>query len=393
MSDARVGPHPPLEGARPVSWLELFYDLVFVASIVTFSDAVSHDASGDVIVTVTIAFAAVWWIWVATTLFANRFRCDDATQRALVLAQMILLTLIALVVGDDPSHHEGFISVAYALLCADVSIMHGRQVRHSTGELARFARARRNEYALVILPLLAATFFEGPLRYALWILAILIVVLPALSYRFGRVEGETPIDEDHLVERLGLLTIIVCGESFVKVSLLASVGSLESLDMIVLATLFVLVFAMWWSYFDDIPEAGLPPGVGRLRGWLVGHLFLQTFLVGVAVGYSKLLRLDLGDNLDLDKMLISVGPLIGVYLSLAVIGACTRRVPVRPLLTLRLVSAAALVPIGILEWRADWIDVEATAMILAAFALIHGGLASYLERSTRVLSPEEAARG
>ena len=109
------------------------------------------------------------------------------------------------------------------------------------------------------------------------------------------------------------------------------------------------------------------------------------FLVGVAVGYAKLLRLDLGDNIDLDKMLLAVGPLIGVYLSLALVGACTRRRPVGPLLALRLGSAVALVPVGILIWRVDWIDVEASAIVLAVFALIHGGLAATLRRRTRVL--------
>ena len=69
---------------------------------------------------------------------------------------------------------------------------------------------------------------------------------------------------------------------------------------VVLCALFVLVFSMWWSYFDDIPDAGLPRSLGRMRGWVVGHLFLQVFLVGVAVGYAKLLRLDLGHNVDFD---------------------------------------------------------------------------------------------
>ena len=386
MSETRVGERrAPHHGARTVGWLELFYDLVFVAGIVTFSDAVSFAAEGNVIAVVTAAFAAVWWIWVTTTLFANRFRTDDLGQRALILVQMMLLTLISLVVGDGAGRHEGFLSTAYALLCVDVAVMHAREVRRSAGARAAFAIARRNEFAIATLPFLASALISGPARYVLWVIGLATIVVPVVAYRFGRVEGEVPIDEDHLVERFGLLTIIVCGESFVKVSLLASDGSLESLDLIVLGALFVLVFSMWWSYFDDIPEGGLPSGIGRLRGWFLGHLFLQVFLVGVAVGYSKLLRLDLGDSIDLDKMLLAVGPLIGVYLSLALVGACTRRTPVGPMLALRLGSAAALVPIGILIWRVDWIEVEASAILLAVFALVHGGLAALLRRRTRVL--------
>lgn len=386
MSETPVkGAGAPHGGARIVGWLELFYDLVFVAGIVTFSDAVSFAADGDVIAVVTAAFAAVWWIWVTTTLFTNRFRADDLGQRALILVQMVLLTLISLLVGDGAGRHEGFVSIAYALLCLDVAVMHARKIQGSTDARAAFATARRNEFAIATVPFLAAAVIGGPARYVLWVIGLAVIVVPVVAYRFGRVQGEAPIDEDHLVERFGLLTIIVCGESFVKVSLLASDGSLESLDLIVLGALFVLVFSMWWSYFDDVPEAGLPSTIGRLHGWFFGHLLLQVFLVGVAVGYAKLLRLDLGDNVDLDKMLLAVGPLIGVYLALALVGACTRRRPVGPLLALRLGSAVALVPVGILIWRVDRIDVEATAIVLAVFALAHGGLAATLRRRTRVL--------
>ena len=149
---------------------------------------------------------------------------------------------------------------------------------------------------------------------------------------------------------------------------------------------------MWWSYFDDVPDAGLPPNLTKMRGWVVGHLFLQVCLVGVAVGFSKFLRLDLDHRVDFDKMLLAVGPLFGVYLSLALIGASTRRVPVRPLLALRLGSALALVPIAILVWKVDWIQVDETAILLAVFALAHGAIATVLRRSTHVLPGSQRTR-
>jgi low temperature requirement protein LtrA len=384
-----IVPRAQASGARTVGWLELFYDLVSVAVIVTFSDAISLHTDGDVIVIVTTAAGAVWWIWLTTTLFANRFRVDDGIQRTLILGQMLLFTMISLLVGDGVGQHEGFASIAYAGLCFSVAVMHGRET-HRPGALGALAQARRNEFAVATVLFLAAEFVEGPARYVIWIVAFAVIVLPAVAYRFGRVRGEAPLHEEHLVERMALLTIIACGESFVKVSLLASDGSLEQLDIIVLCTLFVLVFSIWWSYFDDIPDAGLPSSLPRMRGWIVGHLFLQIFIVGVAVGYAKLLRLDLGHNVDFDKMLITVGTLFGLYVSLALVGACTRRVPVGPLLAFRLGSAAVLVPIAILIWKVDWVDVDVTAILLAVFALAHGAISSVLRRSTHVRPASEA---
>jgi low temperature requirement protein LtrA len=375
-----------LSGAEPrrVSWLELFYDLVAVASIVTFSDAISGRSQSDVIGVVAAAAAAVWWIWLTTTLFANRYRVDDEPQRVVVLVQMLLLTMIALLVGDGLESHEGSASILYGLLCLSVAVMYARQVRRA-GALGALARARRGQFAVAAALFVAAGIADGPVRYGVWIVAFALIVVPGIAYRFGRERGEAPIDAAHLVERLGLLTIIVLGESFVKVSLLAADGNLERLDLIVLGALFAVVFAMWWSYFDDIPDAGLPNDVNRMRGWVFGHLLLQVCLVGIAVGYAKLLQLDLGHTVSFDKMMLTVGTLFGAYLGLALIGACTRRVPIKPLLMLRVGSALILVPVAVLVWRVEWVDVDSTAIFLALFALVHGAVATALRRSTSVL--------
>jgi low temperature requirement protein LtrA len=283
------------------------------------------------------------------------------------------------------------VSIVYGLLIADVAIMYARTARLG-GALGAFAARRRNEFALATLPMFAAALVTDPTRYVLWSIALAIIMLPALGYRFGHRSGEVGFDEHHLVERLGLLTIIVCGESFVKVSLLAADGSFEDLDVVVLGALFILVFSMWWSYFDDVPAAGLPASPARMRGWLVGHLLLQVCLVGIAVGFAKLLPLEFGDAVDGDRVLLGAGPLVGVYLALALVGACTRRVPIRPLLLLRLGSAAFVAAVGVAIWRVTWIDVEAAASLLALVALVHGGLSARLRRGTRVVEAPLAAR-
>ncbi len=372
------------EGARQVGWLELFYDLVFVAAIITFSDAVSDTPDLETIVLSVGAFAITWWIWLTTTLFANRYVVDDLPQRALILVQMLLLSLLAIAVAEGVDEHPGLVAFLYALLCLDVAVMHARCTGRP-GAFGALARQRRNEYVLAVVPLLVAWGLAGPVRWVMWPLAVAIIVVPGLEYRLGRRPHEARVHEGHLVERFGLLTILVLGESFVKVSLLASEGALENIDFFVLPNLFVVVFAVWWAYFDDVPDAALPSRMGRLVGWFGGHLMLQVFIVGIAVGYAKLLRLDLGETIGLDRTLLVVCPLIGVYLALAAIGACTRRRPIRPLLVLRLASAALLVPIGALIWRAPWVTVDVAAVVLTVFVLAHAAFAAVLQRSTTVV--------
>ena len=96
----------------------------------------------------------------------------------------------------------------------------------------------------------------------------------------------------------------MCGESFVKVSLLAADGCLDGIDIAVLVTMFVFVFGVWWGYFDDVPAAGIDPAPIRTTGWLLGHLALQLALVASAVGYGKVLGYELGTTLTDDTSLL-----------------------------------------------------------------------------------------
>jgi low temperature requirement protein LtrA len=383
VSDRGQAPEPPQHGAQRVPWLELFYDLVFVAAIVTFSDAVSEHPDLDVIAVVVAAFVAVWWIWLVTTLLANRFPVDDLFQRALVLVQMLLLLLIALNVGDELERHEGVVSILYALLCANVAVMHGRHAR-KPGISGALAKARRNEYAIACVPFLAAGFVDGTARYVLWGIGFATFLVPSLFYFRGAGREEEPLEEHHLVERLGLLTIIVCGEAFVKVALLSSEGRLDSLDIVVLTTLFVVIFAMWASYFDDVPDAGVSQGTGPLQGWFLGQLAFQVSVVGIAVGFGELVELHKGTSMDLDKTLLTFVPIITALVALAAISACTRRTPIAPLLALRLAAAVAFVVLAAITAAAGWFDVEPTAILLAVVALAQAGLSVRLVRRTRV---------
>jgi low temperature requirement protein LtrA len=276
----RVEPPPVSESRAPTCTV---VSVESAAAVVTFSDAISFRSNLGEMAAVDGAFAAMWLVWLATTLHANRYRDDGAIQRALVLAQMLLLTINALAVGDGFDAHPALISVTYALLALDVAVMYALAVhrREADGGLAR---GRRNQYGAAALPIIIAAFVPEPGRVVLWVIGLALLAWPTLGFRFGRLGAVPPFDEHHFVERLGLLTIIVCGESFVKVSLLAADGSLDGIDLAVLVTMFVFVFGVWWAYFDDVPRAGIRPEPIRTTGWLVGHLVVHLALVASAVG-------------------------------------------------------------------------------------------------------------
>jgi low temperature requirement protein LtrA len=304
-------------------------------------------------------------------------------QRALVLVQMLLLTVNALAVGDGFDAHPELISVTYALLALDVAVMYARVARAGDDE-GRIAAFRRNQYCAAAVPILASAFLPEAARIALWCLGTALLAWPTLGFRFGRAGATAPFDEHHFVERLGLLTIIVCGESFVKVSLLAADGTLDGVDLTVLVTMFVFVFGVWWSYFDDVPKAGIRPSPSHSAGWLVGHLVVQLALVASAVGYAKVLGYELGSTLSGDTSLLLTVPLVGVLLGLALIGVCSRRAPQGGLVAVRLGVAALVALAAVLTWQTGWISADGGAIVLALVAMGQAWASARVRRTTCV---------
>jgi low temperature requirement protein LtrA len=148
--------------------------------------------------------------------------------------------------------------------------------------------------------------------------------------------------------------------------------------------MFLFVFGVWWGYFDDVPKAGLRPQPVRATGWLLGHLLLQLSLVAAAVGYAKVLGSELGSTLTGDTSLLLTAPLVGVLVGLAVIGVCSRRVPQRQLLVLRLGGAGVVAVMALVTWQAGWISADGGAVILALTAVVYSSLATVALRRTRL---------
>jgi len=62
------------------AWIELFYDLIFVAAILIFSTAVTHVHPTSGVAWIILVFAASWWVWFTTTWCANRYHMVDLTH-------------------------------------------------------------------------------------------------------------------------------------------------------------------------------------------------------------------------------------------------------------------------------------------------------------------------
>jgi low temperature requirement protein LtrA len=349
------------------AWIELFYDLIFVAAILVFSSAVSHLHDAGRIAWVVAVFCSVWWLWFSTTMFTNRFRMADLGHRTLLLAQMILVALVAMEARAGVVDDEVLLLCTYGALVASVAVMYWRAAREG-GPHAGFARQLAVIHALGAVCFVVVAPLPEPVRITGAALGMAIMMVPAVR-RSTHLADYPPVDESHLVERMGAFTIIVCGEAFVKVAIAVSASTVEGIDVVALVFQFVLTFAIWASYFEDIPFAGID--FRRFGAWVSCHLVMQLGIAGTAIGVSKLVALDFLEHLPAEDILEIMATLALVYLGLAGIGVSTRRRPLRPLFLLRLGTAAAVVVIGIVAWQAPWFELLEGVAMLTVAALVH----------------------
>jgi len=146
---------------------------------------------------------------------------------------------------------------------------------------------------------------------------------------------------------------------------------------------FILTFALWASYFEDIPFAGIDQQ--RFAPWVSFHLVMQLGVAGTAIGVSKLVASGFFEHLPAEDILEIMATLCLVYLGLAGIGLSSRRHPRRPLLLLRLGTVLVVALAGLIAWQAPWFELLEGVAMLTLIALAHALLVVRLRADTEVL--------
>jgi len=107
-----VSTSPSHEGraTRHASWLELFFDLVFVAAVAALATQLHADHSVRGLAVFAGLFIPVWWGWMGYTWYATGFDSDDPVFRLGLLGGMLAIAaLSAGVAGAASGDSETFV--------------------------------------------------------------------------------------------------------------------------------------------------------------------------------------------------------------------------------------------------------------------------------------------
>jgi low temperature requirement protein LtrA len=276
---------------RRVTWLELFFDLVFAAAVAQVASPLREDYSFEGLARFAVLFVLIWWAWIGHAVFCTRFDTDDAVQRGFALLQMFLVAVMAANARDalDSRSSAGF-AAAYAVLRFVLVLQYAR-ARHvpSARELAVWHAAG---HGLAAALWLSSAMIPAPERFWLWTAAFAIDLgTPWLATRHA---AHVPPDAHHLPERFGLFTLILLGESVISV--MHGIEHQEYWSVVAASCAIsgmIIAFGIWWWYFDAGKATDPRPvrsrrDAVRLHVWSYAHLPLYVGLVVAFVGIEAI---------------------------------------------------------------------------------------------------------
>ncbi len=291
------------EDSARVSFVELFYDLVFVFAVTQLAAYLADNLTIEGTVRAAVLFMAVWWLWINTTWALNRLDPDRSLVRGVIFVMMgagLMLTV---------SIPQAFGDRALVFAVAYVSMQVGRSLfmvwaLGQAGEHDQRRTFLRNAVWFSISGIfwIAGAIAQGELEVVLWSAALLIELgVPWVGYRvpgLGRSTSDAwDVEGEHLTERCGLFIILSLGESILVTGSRLAPLEMNAINLTAFGVAILGSLVMWWIYFDTGARRGTKAferaeEPGRLARFAYTYVHLPIVAGVVIVAVSDKLLLD-----------------------------------------------------------------------------------------------------
>jgi len=282
----------PHEKHRAATPLEIFFDLVSVIAIAAVTEALHHAVSEghglELLVNFAYLFVAIWWAWMNYTWFASAFNNDDRMCR--ILTMVIMSGALVFAAGASSI----FETLDFKYGIAGWAIMRigmiGLWLRAAMAGPQHRPTALRYAGGIAFAQALwtLVYFSTVPGSPAFLALSVCVFLFEFAVPLFAERAGMTPWHRHHIIERYGLLNMIVLGEVLLSISLILGKLYGGHADPVLIATAvsgMVAVFVLWWLYFLDADHLGVSE-YGRAFVWGYGHIVIFAAGALLAAGFG-----------------------------------------------------------------------------------------------------------
>jgi low temperature requirement protein LtrA len=262
--------------AQAVTFVELFFDLVFVFAVTQVTSLTAADLTSSGVARSLLLFWLIWWAWTQFTWTLNPADTNHDAVRIVTLvatgAAFLMAASATLAFGADVFWFViPYLVVRLLGLGLQVRIDYERGGTRE-GTVYRWAGLSLVGLALVLL----GGFVDPPARNWIWLAAIIADLVAAARGGSGQ---EWDIAPAHFSERHGLFVIIALGESLIVAA--AAVSAEPRTGALIVDVIAALVVAglLWWTYFGWLKE-GLEHGLATVDSTKVGALARDAFSLG-----------------------------------------------------------------------------------------------------------------
>jgi low temperature requirement protein LtrA len=302
-----------------VEFVELFFDLVFVFAVTQISHGLLKNLTLLGAFQAAFLLMAVWWVWIFTSWVTNWMD----PQRGPVKSMLFVLMLAGLILST--SIPEAFAERGLMFAGAYVFMQVGRTAFTAWAfrghDRANYLNMCRILAWLVLSGIfwIAGALAEGEMRFALWIVALVLeYISPSLRFWTPWL-GATPtsdwdIDGGHMAERSAAFIIIALGESVVVMGATLSEAELGAGVILAFLASFGASVAMWWLYFAVGAETGrhrIEAAADPGRVARIAYTYLPVLLVAgiivTAVADELTVAHPGGHDADLPTVLTLIG--------------------------------------------------------------------------------------
>ena len=272
-----------------VTYVELFFDLVFVFAVTQLSHTlVEHLTLAGALQTLFLLLA-VWWVWMYTCWFTNWVDPDRPTVRMLMFLMMLAGLLMSAAIPNAFGQEGLLFAIAYSV------IQVGRTLFAVAASRGRDPVVHRNFTRIVAWLAVSAAIWiaggllEGAARVVAWVVALSLEIFgPTIGYfvpGIGRsATSDWKIDGSHMAERCSLFVIIALGESILVTGATAAGQPATVPAVCAFLVAFLGSVAMWWIYFNIGAERGSRQIAGSADPGRVARAVYTYFHIPIIAG-------------------------------------------------------------------------------------------------------------
>jgi low temperature requirement protein LtrA len=303
---------------RKISWLELFYDLIYVIAISKITHILSLQLNVHGFLDYFYMLGLIYWGWLNGSAHHDLLGANDVRTIFLTIWQIVILS--ALIVTLNSPAESIYFNTTVVILIMQFYITYLWWSEAIYDKSSMNLNLYYTVIYLIAFALIFSTFFlQQPYLRIIFYIALILNYLP--PYFENKALKEKRFEyrlTNSMVERLGLFTIILLGEVILDViNGISKFQNLTFYHWLLFIICIFIVFTLWFIFFGMISDKKVK------KGYIKNNIYALLFLpVAISLGIIGVAfeKLFIADTEGLKNGGLNMKFFLGIFICLFLAG-------------------------------------------------------------------------